>query len=142
MALGNLSAETYVLNVVSKIKASSLQDALLVLPFDKVIALFTFLDIWAEQKRSISLTCRILFFLLETHHKQIVASKQTKALLDGIRLHLRAALDQQKREMGFNMAALRFVSDAVEENSKSDFVDENWGQEVQSVKKRSFLQVA
>jgi U3 small nucleolar RNA-associated protein 12 len=143
MALGNISAETHVLNVVSKIKAAALQDALLVLPFDKVLALFRFLDIWAQQNRSIPLTCRILFFLLQTHHKQIVASKSNKALLDGIRTHLRAALDRQKSEMGFNLAALRFIADAMDESSTSTFVDEKVDVLNETAqKKRAFIQVS
>jgi len=49
IALGGISAEKHVLGVVGKIKTASLQDALLVLPFDKVVDMLTFLDIWAEK---------------------------------------------------------------------------------------------
>lgn len=48
IALGGISAERHVLDTVQKIKAASLQDALLVLPFDKVVSLLTFIDIWAQ----------------------------------------------------------------------------------------------
>ncbi|KAL8749197.1 MAG: hypothetical protein Q9184_006901, partial [Pyrenodesmia sp. 2 TL-2023] len=105
----NASAEAHVLNVVQKIKAAALQDALLVLPFTQVSALFTFLQIWAEKQWNIPLTCRVLFFILKIHHKQIVASKTMRLMLDGIRQHLRRALQKQKDEMGLNLAALRFV---------------------------------
>lgn len=47
IALGGISAEKYVLDTVQKVKAANLADALLVLPFDKVIALLRFVDIWA-----------------------------------------------------------------------------------------------
>lgn len=47
-ALGGVSAEKHVLDTVQRIKAASLEDALLVLPFDKVVALMTFIDIWAK----------------------------------------------------------------------------------------------
>jgi U3 small nucleolar RNA-associated protein 12 len=49
VALGNISAEKYVLDTVQKIKAASLQDALLVLPFNKAVDMLTFLDIFAER---------------------------------------------------------------------------------------------
>jgi len=52
MALGNISAEEHVLNTVKKIKAANLQDALLVLPFDRVMQLLTFINIWAEKVRN------------------------------------------------------------------------------------------
>lgn len=47
IALGGISAERHVLNTVAKVKAASLADALLVLPFDKVVDLLKFVDIWA-----------------------------------------------------------------------------------------------
>lgn len=49
VALGGISAETHVLNTVQRIQAASLQDALLVLPFDKAVEMLTFLDIFAER---------------------------------------------------------------------------------------------
>ena len=146
MALGNISAEQHVLSTVEKIRAASLQDALLVLSFDRVTALFTFLKMWADQQFNIPLTCRILFFMLKTHHKQIVASKTMQPMLDAIRGSLRIALQKQKDEMGLNMAALRFLGSQVEEHGKNEFVDEElWNEEERKGKggkKRAFVNVA
>jgi U3 small nucleolar RNA-associated protein 12 len=143
LALGNITAETHVLNVVQKIKAAALQDALLVLPLDQVIALFTFLNIWASKQWNIPLTCRILFFMLKTHHRQIVGSKAIRPMLEGIRGSLRKTLKMQKDEMGFNLAALRFVSAAVKDAGVSVYVDERWedGKD-KGIKKRGFVDVA
>ncbi|KAI4122997.1 MAG: hypothetical protein LQ338_005505 [Usnochroma carphineum] len=142
----NVSAEAHVLNVVQKIKAAALQDALLVLPFTQVTALFTFLQIWAEKQWNIPLTCRVLFFMLKIHHKQIVASKTMRPMLDSIRHYLRRALQQQKDEMGFNLAALRFVGTQMREKGSKDYVDEAlWedeGQVSKGRKKRGFVDVA
>ena len=146
MAYGNISAETHVLSVIQRIKAAALQDALLVLPFEKVTALFTFLRLWAERQWNMPLTCRILFFMLKTHHRQIVASKTMRPMLDGIRSTLRLALQQQKDEMGFNMAALRFVEGQARDKSTRNYVDEEvWeerGKADMGRKKRVFVEVA
>ncbi|KZF25906.1 putative small nucleolar ribonucleo protein complex subunit Dip2 [Xylona heveae TC161] len=144
MALGNISAEDHVLSVVQRIPAAALQDALLVLPFSKLHALFTFLDIWATQERNMPLTCRILFFMLKTHHRQIVASKALRPMLDAIREHLRQSLNRQKDEMGFNLAALRFVSGRVHDKGVSDFIDETEVTEEpeRGKRKRGFVNVA
>lgn len=146
LAFGNISAETHVLRVIQKIKAAALQDALLILPFDKVTSMFTFLQLWAERQWSMPLTCQILFFMLKTYHRQIVASKTMRPMLDGIRRHLRAALLGQKNEMGFNMAALRFVGNRIKENGSRDYVDEVvWEEEdrpEKGRKKRGFRDVA
>ncbi|KAL8734167.1 MAG: hypothetical protein Q9166_001652 [cf. Caloplaca sp. 2 TL-2023] len=143
----NTSAEAHVLTVVQKIKAAALQDALLLLPFTQVSALFTFLQIWAERQWNIPLTCRVLFFMLKIHHKQIVASKTMRPMLDVIRQHLRRALQKQKDEMGFNLAALNFVAARMNEKGSKDYVDEAmWEEEEEKIKKgkkkRGFVDVA
>ena len=147
LAYNHISAESHLLNVIQKIKAAALQDALLVLPFDKVASLFTFLRIWAERQWNMPLTCRILFFMLKTHHKQLVASKSLRPMLDGIREQLRGALEAQKDEMGFNLAALRFVGRRMGEMGKKQYVDEEvWEAEEEMIverrKKRGFVDVA
>jgi len=144
IALGNITAEVHVMSVLQRIKASALHDALLVLPFASVPMLFTFLNIFAMRSMNIPLTCRILFFMLKTHHRQIVASRTMKAMLDGIRTNLRAALKKQKDEMGVNIAALKVVSSQIREQSVKDYVDETWEEEntERSAKKRTFVHVA
>ncbi|KAL9604791.1 MAG: hypothetical protein Q9219_000239 [cf. Caloplaca sp. 3 TL-2023] len=142
----NISAEAHVLNVVQKIKAAALQDALLVLPFTQVPPLFTFLQVWAEKQWNIPLTCRILFFILKLHHKQIVASKTMRPMLDGIRQRLRQALQRQKDQMGYNLAALKFIGTQMREKGSKDYVDEGLWEEEEQIskgkKKRGFVDVA
>ncbi|KKZ62178.1 hypothetical protein EMCG_03316 [[Emmonsia] crescens] len=147
LALGNISAERHVLRVIRKIPAAALQDALLVLPFSKLPSLFTFLNIWAKNGWEIPLTCRVLFFMLKTHHRQIVASKMMRPMLDGIRGNLRRVLARQKDEMGFNIAALKFIGNQVRERGRSDYIDEElWEKEEQQEKggskKRYFVNVS
>ena len=146
-AYGNISAEQHVLNVVQRIHASALQDALLVLPFDKIPPFFTFLRLWAERQWNLPLTCRILFFMLKTHHRQIVASKTMRPMLDGIRAGLRRELHEQKDQMGYNLAALRFVGMRVREMGVREFIDEEaWNEEEKGMgkggRKRAFVNVA
>lgn len=122
MALGNISAEQHLANVVSKIHAAYLQDALLVLPFEKVEKLIQFLNLWAEREWNIVLTCKILFFLLRVHHNQIVASKSLRSMLDAVRGNLRRALTRQKDELGFNLAAVRYVMRGINDTADNGFI--------------------
>ena len=144
LALGNISAEAHVMSVLQRIKASALHDALLVLPFASIPLLFTFLNIFATRSMNVPLTCRILFFMLKTHHKQVVASRTMRVLLDRIRTNLRAALKRQKDEMGVNLAALKVVGMQIRNNSVKEYVDENWEEKSKEVgaKKRGFVHVA
>lgn len=146
LAFGNISAEQHLLNVVQKIPAASLQDALLVFPFEKVSILFRFLQLWAQRQWNMPLTCRILFFMLKTHHNQIVASKTMRSMLDAIRGTLRRVLQQQKDEMGFNLAALTFIGGQIQNMGTKEYVDEHTWEEQEKGdrgrKKRAFVDVA
>ncbi|GAA5973416.1 hypothetical protein JCM21900_001747 [Sporobolomyces salmonicolor] len=106
---GGCSAEEYVLKVVRAIPAASLQDALLVLPFGKVMQLIEHLDVWAHREWQLSLTSRVLFFLLRTHHSQIVATRALRPTMVQLKGHLRDALKRQKNTLGYNLAALRYL---------------------------------
>jgi U3 small nucleolar RNA-associated protein 12 len=144
MALGGISAEKHVLNVLQKIQAAALQDALLVLPFSQMPMLFTFLNIFATRSMNIPLTCRILFFMLKTHHRQIVATKTMRIMLDRIRDNLRQSLQRQKNEMGYNLAALRFIGSQIKAQGVTDYIDEStWeDDDAKRQRKRGFVQVA
>ncbi len=147
LALSGISAETHVLNVLQRIKAAALQDALLVLPFSAIPMLFTFLNLFASRSMNIPLTCRILFFMLKTHHRQIVASRTMRSMLDSIRGNLRQALKKQKDEMGYNIAALRVIGNQVQAKGVKNYVDEEaWDEEdkknQETQRKRGFVHVS
>lgn len=144
LAHGNISAEAYLLATISKIPAPALQDALLVLPFSQIPALFTFLALWAERGWDLQLTTRVLVFCLKTHHKQIVASGEMRRVLEGVRGPLRRGLGAQKDLMGFNLAALRVVGARVKEGEVArgvvdDVVERG---EAEGRRKRGFVDVA
>ncbi|ELR03168.1 hypothetical protein VC83_04828 [Pseudogymnoascus destructans] len=144
LALANISAEQHVMTVLQRIKAAALQDALLVLPFSILPLLFTFLNIFTERSMNIPLTCRILFSMLKIHHKQLVASKSMKVVLDGVRNNLRKSLQRQKDQMGYNLAALRIVGTQIQEHGVTDYIDEETWEEAENKreKKRGFVHVS
>ncbi|PPQ64699.1 hypothetical protein CVT24_008326 [Panaeolus cyanescens] len=109
LAAYEMEPEAYVLHVVEKIPSTSLHDALLVLPFGKVVSLMVYLNLWAEKGWNITLVSRILFFLLKTHHHQIVANRIMRTTLMPLRKNLRAALQEQKDTISYNLAALQFI---------------------------------
>lgn len=49
LAAYDLEPEAWVLRVVEKVHSTALQDALLVLPFGKVVSLMVYLNIWAQR---------------------------------------------------------------------------------------------
>ena len=51
LAAYDVEPEEYVLRVVEKVPGTALYDALLVLPFGKVVSLMQYLNIWAQRVR-------------------------------------------------------------------------------------------
>lgn len=144
MAMGDIEPDKYVLDVLKKIKANDLEEALMVLPFSKVMSLFSYIESWAKKNWSIVLVSRVLFSVVKTHHNQIVANRMMRPMLDSIRFHLRAQLQRQKDVMGYNRAALTYLQRDWKARNTSDFLDENADSSKPSddEKKRKFVQLA
>ncbi|KAH9482937.1 putative WD repeat-containing protein C3D6.12 [Psilocybe cubensis] len=124
LAAYDLEPEAYVLRVVEKVPSTALQDALLVLPFDKVVSLMVYLNIWAQKGWNITLVSRIIFFLLKTHHHQIVANRIMRTTLIPLRTHLRLALQKQKDVISYNLAALHFIRRKNDSERTAQFYEE------------------
>jgi len=65
-----------------------------------------------------------MFFLLKTHHHQIVATRTIRPVLVQLRTRLRNALRKQKDEIGYNAAGLRFIRRTHEARTTADFYAE------------------
>ncbi|KZO97954.1 WD-repeat-containing protein [Calocera viscosa TUFC12733] len=128
-ALGDVEPAAYVLTTVEKVQTAALYDALLVLPFSKVISLMHYLDEWALREWNIALTSRILVFLLKLHHHQIVANRTMRTVLIPLRTHLREVLKRQKESIGYNLAALRYIRRQDEANRTADMYEEGLDEE-------------
>ncbi|RKP35576.1 quinon protein alcohol dehydrogenase-like superfamily [Dimargaris cristalligena] len=144
LALGDISPERYLLSTLEKIRSSELEDALLILPFSSVTALFPYFDYWILKGWNTNLVCRMLFFLLQVHHQQITASRTLASRLAAVRQHLRTHLERQRDAMGFNIAGLKFLQEQHISNMTASYFDEagidstlNYG-----MKKRKFITVA
>lgn len=134
IAMGDISAEQYVMDVMEKTPSSVLEDSLLILPFEQVLQTFTFLDIWIRMGRNLRFCCRILFFVIQIHHTQIIATKSLRGLLDSIRTNLRSGLQREKDIIGFNIAGLGYLQEELTETELENFTDTD----LASGAKRSF----
>ncbi|KAL4075947.1 WD40-repeat-containing domain protein [Scleroderma citrinum] len=123
LAALDLEPEAYVLKVIGKVSSTALHDALLVLPFAKVISLMHYLGTWARMGWNIPLVSRIVFFLLRVHHHQIVANRIMRTSLIPMRIHLRNALQREKRTVGYNLTALKYIRHKIEAERITDFFE-------------------
>lgn len=146
LALGNISAESYVLSTLQKVPTPALNDALLVIPFTMLPTLFTFLALFLRKRMQPELTWRATYFLLQVHMRQIVASKQLRSHLEEILEAYEAWQEEERRVIGFNMAGLGIMGKEARENEVGQgFVD---GSEVEDAgmdkgkRKRAFGSLA
>ncbi|RCH87615.1 hypothetical protein CU097_004334 [Rhizopus azygosporus] len=144
LAMGDIEPDRYVLNVLQKIKANELEEALLVLPFSKVMSLFSYIESWAKKNWNIILVSRVLFYIVKAHHNQIVANRMMRPMLDSIRFHLRTQLQRQKDIMGYNRAALTYLQQDWKSRNTAEFIDETTaanGKLGDEDKKRKFVKL-
>lgn len=141
LANNNISAPSYLLQILSRLPPQSLTDSLLLLSFSQLPALFTFLTLLAQEQRNIPLVCRVLNFMLKVHQRGIVSSRLMRKELLDLQGTLRSGLEKSRREMGFNLAGLRVLGRRMGDEGPG-FVDEDVDEVEVKGKKRSFVNVA
>jgi U3 small nucleolar RNA-associated protein 12 len=119
-----MDPEEFVLVTVQRIKSSQLEEALLVLPFSHVTKLLQNLAVWIERSWNPRLTSRILFFLLRTHHNELVSTRALRPTLERIRTAHKKLLVDWKDMLGFNVAGLTFLKQELDARRSSGFMDD------------------
>ncbi|KAH3662343.1 hypothetical protein OGAPHI_005595 [Ogataea philodendri] len=127
----NVSAEDYVLDVLLKIKASQLEDALVVLPFFYTVQLLRFIRTWTsganfnKNLTSISVICRTLFFLIRSNSMELISQKdqELRQDLDQLRQQLRRMLRVTTAEVGYNISGLTYLKTQWSNHHSHDFTE-------------------
>ncbi|VVT58486.1 uncharacterized protein SAPINGB_P006233 [Magnusiomyces paraingens] len=125
----------YALSVLSSIRPQELEDAVLVLPLDRVLCLLELCALWLSPVQSGSdrapitrnktaVVCRALFTVLRVYHRQIAANIKARASLEKTRLLLRKRLADQRDRIGYNIAGLKTIKETWDREHRKVFVDE------------------
>lgn len=101
-----LSPDEYVLRAVSSVRASELEQALLLLPFASAVSLLGFCARWLRRGTDLELACRVATLLLGLHYPQLSSSRTSRQALLSLHEHLRPRLKQLRDSIGFNVAAM------------------------------------
>lgn len=128
----DMTASQYVLSVLTKIKASQLDDALLVLPFSYSLKLLQFIEIWTNKENisgnivSISLICKVLFFVISANSKELISQKDPhlKNQLMKVKEQLRSELLNTTKQLGVNTQGLKFIKQQWKLQHASEFIDD------------------
>lgn len=147
----NMNGLEYVMSVLSKIKPSQLDDALLVFPFSYSLKLFKFIQIWTNKSNitsnvtNISLICKVLFFVVRSNAKELVNQKDPgiKNQLMEVKKQIRDELEKTSGQLGYNILGLRFIKQQWKLTHETAFIDEGEQQAYDDLKakKRVFTTI-
>jgi len=115
------SPAKHVLHVLKCVPTSDLDECLMVLHFNYVPKLVTFLGRFVEQGVSVELCVRCILFLLNLHQKQIIANQILVEPLSALKKSAKAKLKKEKDALGFNLAALKFLDATITSDSTAFF---------------------
>lgn len=148
LSFNNTSPAQHLHAALASVPASALQDALLLLPFSALPPLFDLLaDMLSSRGGGAPLAARVLLFLLRTHHKQVVASRELRPLLQRAGAVMRDTLSEWKGTLGWNLAACRMLGERIAEERVAHMYDLEEVEAEQKraregTKKRGFVSVA
>ncbi|PNW77485.1 hypothetical protein CHLRE_10g438700v5 [Chlamydomonas reinhardtii] len=105
--MGGMPPSAYVLKVVSGVRASELEQAVMLLPFADALKLLSYLPRWLEAGGpAVELTVRLAVLLVRLHQGALQTTAAARPVMLGLQRRLRRAAQGLKDVVGFNMAAL------------------------------------
>lgn len=142
----NKTPEEYIMDALTRIKPSQLEDALLALPFSYVLKFLKFLDSVLSNKKllhnHLPLVCKNLYFIVQSNHRELVSQRDEdlKLRITRVKNELREALITNEEDLGFNIEGLKFIRQQWNLKHNYEFVDQfdQIKQNDKSAKKRVF----
>ncbi|XP_022656583.1 WD repeat-containing protein 3-like isoform X2 [Varroa destructor] len=111
----------YILEEIKRITAAEMEETLIVLPFDQVLALLEILVDLIERGWDVELMARALFFLIRIHSGQLLVTASAVKIMDKAQRVVRSQMTQLVDLVSFNLQALSFVQREAEEHSEESF---------------------
>lgn len=125
LAFNAKTPDDYLLSVLSRIRASDLEESLLIIPFTSVITILTkFNDIIDKRNDQTELISKIIFFLFRIHQKPIVSNQTILPIVRSLSSKLNTVLTDYRNMIGENYYGLQMVKRELEnENGIELFAD-------------------
>ena len=118
---GQLDPDSFVLKIINQIMPSHLNDVLLGLPFSQVISLFKCIETWVVDGKQPTLCAKIVLYLLQIHHDEIVNTKALTEPLAVIKTELRKQLINFRDQVGYNHYGLVYLAREYKANQVNHF---------------------
>lgn len=107
--------------IVSRIKSSDLEEALLLLPFTSVCELLKSLpEIIAKRTDQSELICKVITFLFRVHRKPIIGNQNLLPYIQQMVDDLESTITEQRDIIGKNLFALKLIHHDIEQDELSN----------------------
>mmetsp|Transcript_865 Transcript_865/g.2290 ORF Transcript_865/g.2290 Transcript_865/m.2290 type:complete len:605 (-) Transcript_865:212-2026(-) len=124
--LMGMNAEKYVMYALGRVKRSSLEAALQMIPLKQAGLVLRYCDTWLKDEAVVALhletICQVVFFLFRMHHSQIMTGAISKSLVWSLMTAMRKELGAVKRLVGFNVSAMKFLQKQMADDSTLSFL--------------------
>ncbi|GIL45803.1 hypothetical protein Vafri_2953 [Volvox africanus] len=115
--MGSLVPSAYVFKVVSSVRASELEQAIMMMPFADALRLLGYLSQWLQGGgTAVELSVRLAVLLVRLHQGQLAATAAARPVLLALQRRLRGAAQGLKDVVGFNLAAMSYLARRAREN--------------------------
>lgn len=109
----------FLLAVISKIRSSDLEEALLLLPFSNVCEMLEKLPKLAEtRKDETELICKVVLFLFRIHHKPIVTNQVLLPSIQKLIKSLESSVVELRDMIGINVHGMGLLQRRIEDHDK------------------------
>lgn len=114
----------FVLEVLRKVKSSEIEEAILVLPLDRILELLVVLKGVLERGWDTELASRVLIAALRVNLPQLLAAPRAAPIIHAL-AHIMPRCTLEIQDMvGFNLAGLRHLKDRVEQRTETQLFAE------------------
>ncbi|KAK7075622.1 hypothetical protein SK128_022042, partial [Halocaridina rubra] len=114
----------FVLEVLKKVKSSELEEAIIMLPLDRILELLIVLKSLLEKNSDVELLGKILILACRINLPQLLASSKAAPVIHALADLLPQKLKHVKDMIGFNLAGLQHLSDRIEQRSEDQMFAE------------------
>lgn len=108
-----------VLEVLRRVRSSELEEAILVLPLDRVLELLVVVRALLRRGWAVELAARVLVMALRVNLPQLLASATAKPVIHSLAALLPKKMQEVEDMIGFNLAGLRHLKDRAEQRSET-----------------------
>ena len=110
------TTDDYLISVITKIRASDLEETLLLLPFSAVCELLEKLTKLSDQRKDqTELVCKIVMFLFRIHHKPIVNNQVLLPSIQKLIKNLETSIGELRDMVGSNFHSMTLLQRRIEQ---------------------------